>query len=87
MQAIIKLALKLPFKLRAFKIARMDSEAVRIDPGEGFAQADAYFNATFSVASVEAQQRMFVQAELVSNQQQSRTVGRVQEGYFPAVFS
>ena len=64
MQAIVKLALKAPFKLRIVQITRMHVEIVGVHRDGRILELDNQLHAFALGTCIEIQQRMLIQAEL-----------------------
>jgi len=64
MQAVIKLALEAPFKLRIVQVTRVQIEVIGVDRDGRILELDHQFDAFAFGTSGELEQRMLVKAEL-----------------------
>jgi len=77
MQAIVKLPLKSPLKLRVVEIPRMNVKDVRVHRDRRLLELDCNFYPFSLRLRAEDEQGVFVKAELVENTLQAR-VGHVE---------
>ena len=74
-EGVVELALKLPGKLRAVKIAGMDREHVGVHGGDGIFQIDQDLDESVGFPGREVEQWMVVEAQVVENFGELRGVG------------
>jgi hypothetical protein len=64
MQTIVELALECPFELRIGQVSRMDIEVVHVNRDAGIFESDDYFDRIVFLASVECEQRVFIEPQV-----------------------